>query len=718
VPGLAADVEVIRDSWGVPHIYADSQEDLFFAQGFVQAQDRLWQMDMYRRAAEGRLSEIFGPEMLEHDRAARLFRYRGPWTDDELNSYHPEGRAILEAFAAGVNAYIDHATREGELPVEYALTGLTPEPWTPESSLSRTETASPLGDARNELSLAQQVAELGAAEANRRANPTPYRDLVVPRGVDYSIITDAVADGTRGFRGTRVEPPLVTPYDTWAGATASLNLGAQENSPGSNNWVLAGSRTASGRVIVANDPHRNVSNPSLRYIVHLNAPGWTVIGATEPVLPGVSIGHNGRVGWGLTILGTDQSDVYVETVNPDNPNEVRYNGAWEPLRIEYDTVLVKGAAPEVVELKFSRHGPVFYEDATNHVAYAMRSTLNEPGTTGYLAGLRLDQVDSCPEFLEEIMYWKAPTENMVCGDAEGNIAWHGSALTPARDGWQGRLPVPGTGEYEWTGFRQDLPFVLNPEVGYVATANNDTHINVPGYDPPLFFKTAGTFDRFDRLSVLLPDVRNATVDDVKRLQHDAFNPAALRAIEPFKGLTFQNAELEALRQGLVAWDGVQRREQRAPAIYGALRSLQGGGRGGRGAAQRPAPSDPEALFAAAVDRLRQEQGPDAAQWRWGYTNRSEFPHALVSAYDLPAAERLGGQGTVAATGATYREIIDFADIDGSVATNTPGQSGRPGSPFYGNLIENHANQEYFPLSFSREAVDANAVHRLVLRPGD
>jgi len=714
IPGLQADVEVIRDSWGVPHIFADNADDVFFAQGFVQAQDRLWQMDMYRRAAEGRLSEIFGPEMLEHDRIARLLGFRGPWTDAEFSSYHPEGRRILEAFAAGVNAYIAHAEEEGTLPVEYTLTGLSPEPWALESSLLRTETAMPLGDIRSELSLAQRVAELGAEEANRRARPTPYRDLVPPEGVDYSIITNAAAAGTRGFQGTRVEPPLVAPYDTWAGAVASIELGANENSPGSNNWALSGERTASGRVIVANDPHRNVSTPSLRYIVHLDAPGWTVIGATEPVLPGVSIGHNGRAGWGLTILGTDQSDVYVETVNPDNPGEVLFDGAWEPLRIEHDTVQVMGAAPEVIELKFSRHGPIFYEDGENRRAYAMRSTMHEPGTTGYLAGLRLDGVDSCIEFLEEIAYWKAPTENMVCGDAEGNIAWHGSALSPQRGGWDGRLPVPGTGAYEWTGFRRDLPFVLNPERGWIATANNDTHIMVPEYDPPLYFKTAGTFNRFDRLMEIMPTLRDVTVDDVKNLQHDAFNRAALEAMEHFKGWTSQDAEVETYRRELAEWDGVQRREQRAPALYRELRSLLPGG--GRGSAAG-APFDPEAALATAVQRLRQEQGPDPAQWRWGRTNRSEFRHSLVAAYDLPAAERVGGSGTVAAIGATYREIIDFSDIDGSVATNTPGQSARPGSPFYGNLIENHADREYFPLSFSREAVEANAAYRLVLRAG-
>jgi penicillin amidase len=306
---------------------------------------------------------------------------------------------------------------------------------------------------------------------------------------------------------------------------------------------------------------------------------------------------------------------------------------------------------------------------------------------------------------------------MVCGDAEGNISWHGSSLAPARDGWMGRLPVPGTGEYEWQGFREELPFVLNPEAGFVATANNDTHINVPDYDPPLFFKTAGTFDRFDRLMEIMPTLDDVTVEDVMELQHDAFNRAAVNAIKQhMTSWTTENAELEAFRQELAAWDGVQRKEARAPAIWGELRPLLPGG--GRGAPPEGASFDPEAALATAIERLREEQGPDPAQWRWGRSNTSEFPHGLVSAYDLPAAERMGGQGTVAAVGATYREIIDFSNLDGSMATNAPGQSGRPGSPFYGSLIENWANAEYFPLSFSREAVESNAAYRLTLRPGD
>jgi penicillin amidase len=317
VQGLRDEVVVLRDSWGVPHIYARNLDDLFFAQGFVQAQDRLWQMEMYRRTGEGRLAEILGPDALRHDRLARLLKYRGPWDEAEFGSYHPEGRRILEAFSRGVNAYMGHP--EEPLPVEFELTGIQPEPWTARTPLLRMQTAMPLGDARMELRLARQVVRLGPEEANLRARPTPFRDLAVPSGLDLSLIGDEVLAGLGGLRSGMPRPPLASPYDEWLVEGASENEGAREDSPGSNNWVLAPELTVSGEVLLANDPHRAVTNPSLRYVVHLDAPGWTAIGSTEPVLPGVAIGHNGRVAWGLTIVGTDQSDVYVEELHPDDP---------------------------------------------------------------------------------------------------------------------------------------------------------------------------------------------------------------------------------------------------------------------------------------------------------------------------------------------------------------------------------------------------------------
>src|SRR5690606_21097511 len=282
-------------------------------------------------------------------RLMRLLRLRGPFTEEEWQSYHPEGRRIFQSCADGVNAFI--SASEDRLPVELRLTGIRPQPWTAEIALLRTQTAMPTRDARNELELAMEVAELGVEAANRAANPSPFRELTVPAGVDLSAITPEVLAGLAGARTGPVRPELLPRYRELADALPSENTGVREDSPGSNNWALSGELTASGGVIVANDPHRNVANPSIRYIVHLNAPGWDVIGATEAPLPGVAIGHNGRIGWGLTIVGTDQSDVYVERLDPADRGRVRLGERWEPLAVVHDTIAVKGAEPVVVQLK-------------------------------------------------------------------------------------------------------------------------------------------------------------------------------------------------------------------------------------------------------------------------------------------------------------------------------------------------------------------------------
>jgi penicillin amidase len=709
--GLRDSVTVIRDRWGVPHIYARNIDDLFFAQGFVQAQDRLWQMEMYRRTYEGTLAEIMGPSYVRHDQLVRLLNFRGPYDDREWKSYHPEGRRIFQAFADGVNAFIAQAG--DRLPVEFRLTGIRPQRWTATVALLRTQTAMPSGDALDELRLARDVARLGADSANRAFRPSPYRDLVVPRGVDLSIIGPEVLAGLQGQRGDVVRPELLPEYRAMRDALPREDTGVQEHSPGSNNWVLSGKLTTTGHVIVANDPHRNVSNPSIRYIVHLNAPGWNVIGATEPVFPGVMIGHTDRIGWGLTIVGTDQADVYVEEVNPANRNQVRFRGVWEPLRVTYDTIRVKGAAPVITVQKFSRHGPVFHEDTLRHTAYAMRSTMYEPGTAGYLSALRYHALENCRQFLDAQRYYFAPTENMICGDADGNISWQASGASPKRPNWHGRLPVPGTGEYEWDGLRQDLPRELNPARGWIATANHDIHPR--GYDPPLFFLEGGPQDgRYRRIEQVLSSGRKFSIEDMKALQHDAHNAAAARDIPLFRGWTASSPDVERARAALADWDGQHRRESLAAAVYRVLRWPDTVRSAALAAPLRQ--SFLEATLRSAVDSLRRAWGPDMSQWRWGRFNTSQLPHALVKAYDIPSVERHGGNSFVASVGATYREIIDMNDLDASVVTNAPGQSGQPESPFYKNLVESYGRAEYFPLVFSREAVERAAAHRLILVP--
>ena len=709
--GLTREVTVLRDEWGVPHIYASNTGDLFLAQGFVAAQDRLWQMEMWRRGKEGRLAEVLGPGAFGRDRVARLLRYRGPMDEREWTSYHADGKRIMTSFAAGVNAFIEQG--EGAWPVEFQLTGIRPESWTAETPLLREIT---FGDAGAELRLARDVAQFGVAEANRRRAPDPWDDLVVPRGLDVSAI-DGGAAGSTGAGGQTPRPQLLPRFQGWAretGTVPSTDIGE----PGSNNWVISGRLSATGRPIVANDPHREVAVPALRSMVHLNAPGWNVIGSGEPAIPGVAIGHNERIAWGLTIVGTDQHDVYVEELDPANHSRVRWRGGWEPLRVVRDTIRVKGEAPRIVALQFSRHGPIFHLDSARHRAYALRSALLEPGTAPYLGSLRVNQTTNCRDFLREVLYWKAPSENMICGDVDGNIAWQASALTPNREGWLGRLPVPGTGEYEWAGFRTDLPQELNPERGFIATANNNIH--PPGFSRPVMFKsTTPPPWRIIRLMEALPKGAPYTVADFQKLQLDAYSIQAGRDLPLFQGWTSANPEIERARSLIAGWDAVLSRESAAAALYMEWRSA--GGAGGAAADGAAAKAVRDSAVAAGLSRaiaaLTREQGSDWTQWRWGRSNSRSFPHPFVRAFDLPTVERGGGGPTVAANGATYREIIDVGDWDRSIMTMVPGQSGQPESPFYGNLLPLWADNRYFPMLFSRAAVERHTRHRLVLRPG-
>jgi penicillin amidase len=714
VPGLREPVEVVRDRWGVPHIYARNTDDLFFAQGYVMGQDRLWQLEMWRRQREGRLAEILGPAVFERDRQTRLLMYRGRFDDTEWTSYHPEGKRIFTAFANGLNAYI--AQSAGNLPVEFKLTGIKPQPWTPETVLLRT---TGMGDASGELQLARLVARVGVREANRQRMPDPWDELVVPDGLDVSLIGPQV--GLPGAGRGMPPPAIVDPYRAWFPRSSARAEMPEDRAPdpGSNNWVIAGALTESGKPLVSNDPHREITNPSLRYIVHLNAPGWNAIGAGEPPFVGIALGHNERIGWGFTITGTDQHDVFVEEVNPANRNEVRYNGAWVPLQIVRETVPVKGEAPRAIELKFSRHGPIFHEDAKTLRAYALKSVMNEPGTAAYLGGLRLAQARDCKEFLEQALFWKAPTENLICGDVDGNIAFQGSALTPKRQGWSGRLPVPGTGKYEWAGFRTDLPRILNPSQHYIATANNN--VNVPG-TPPVMFKSLNNvqFERIKRVEAVLTPIlasRKWTIDDSKRLQHDYMTLRGALEQDLFRGWTGATPAVEQARRQVADWDAMLRKESAAAAIYLTWR-----GQVDPGALEHARPLDErrplvEPGLVKALAALARTQGADPAGWRYGRMHERDFPHPFVAAFDLPTIERSGGNGAVGADGASYREILDVSDWDRSVATNVPGQSGQPESPFYGNLLPLWDRGEYFPLAYSRARVDREAAHTLTLRPG-
>ncbi len=737
VPGLEEPVEIIRDRQGIPHIYAKNEEDMFFAQGYVMAQDRLWQLEMWRRWREGRLSEIFGAQAFDYDARTRLLMYRGPWDDTEWKSYHPNAERLFTAWANGLNAYV--AQHADNLPVEFKLTGIRPDPWTAKTVALRwaeLSVDSVRGQAIQELELALEVKKLGVAEANRRAAPDPWDDLEVPEGLDINWFSDEILAAARKgdanpFDPGRLKAPeIVDAYRALVPSAQAARLMPQlQDMDGSNNWVVSGKHTASGVPILSNDPHRTIEMPALRYFVHLVAPGWDVIGAGEPPFVGVDAGSNATMAWGFTFAGTDMVDVFVEETNPADPNQTRYNGAWEPMTIVRDEITVKGEAqPRTVELKFSKHGPVFYEDPVAHRALAVKSVNQEPGTAPYKAGLKLAQAESCEDFFDRAMSWKMPTHNLICGDSKGNIALQVSGLTPDRSGWNGRLPVPGTGKYEWKGFRSDLPREYNPARGYIATANDNTHPK-DFKGRPVFYNTSRDVDvaRITRIRQML-DAQIAakkpfTIEDMERLQQDSYSLRAERDAPLFKGWTAKDPQVEKARAAIESWDRRLTKDSVPGAIYVRWSTGNSGrtsgdtGRRAREIAAAPARQAlVEEALGQALERLAKDWGADWNQWRYGRINESRLQHMFIDAFNLPPIERPGGFNTVNATGANFRRVIDLSNVDTAMATNAPGQSAQPESPYYGNLRDHLADGVYFPLPFERASVEREAAHRLTLTP--
>jgi penicillin amidase len=733
--GLEKSVEVLRDEWGVPHIFAQTTNDLFFAQGFVAAQDRLWQMEIWRRTGEGKLSEIVGASAIERDKFARLLRYRGNM-EAEWQSYSPDAKRIIEAFVKGVNAYIESS--RSHLPIEFQLTGIQPELWTPEVCLTRMAGYIMTRNASSEILRAQVVKLIGTQSTDKWLETDPQTKLKVPLDLDL----------------TGIDSKILALANA---ASAPISFG---NIEGSNNWVVSGKLTTTGKPILANDPHRPIPLPSLRYITHLHAPGWNVIGAGEPALPGVAAGHNERIGFGFTIVGLDQQDLYVEETNPQNPNQYWYKGRWREMQVERERVKVKGANDTEVELKFTRHGPVLYEDKERHRAYALRWVGTEPGSAGYLASLSLNRAQNWKEFLQALERWKVPSENLVYADVDGNIGWQAAGLAPIRPNWKGLLPVPGNkGLYEWRGFLPlaQLPRSYNPAKQFIATANHN--IIPEGYKRDIGFEWAAPF-RFHRIEEVLSAGKNFTVEDFKRLQHDETSLVAREIVPLLKGLKIETAATRAAAEELLNWNFVLSKDSAAALIFELwLEKLRPNIFkpvvpaeawplvGGRISIEQliEALKNPDAkifginarvkIDAALVQSL--EEALNDFQRRlsmkkvpWGDVHKAEFKHQLSNSstrevFDLPAVARGGDANTVNATGgagfrqsagASYRQILDLSDWDNSVALNVPGQSGQPGSRHYGDLLPLWADGKYFPLLFSREKIEQNSHERLQLMP--
>jgi penicillin G amidase len=422
VNGLSAPVRVVRDRWGVPHIYAQTQNDLFFAQGLVQAQDRLFQMDLWRRAAQGRLSEVLGANFIERDAMTRRMQYHGDLAA-EWASYGPDTQAIAGAFVRGINAWVELVADRP--PEEFALAGWRPEHWKADDLLNRTDAFLTGANASDEVLRARLVAALGAGQADALTRAAFASPVNVPRELDVNAISYIIGDALKGvgtppfFSG--LSAPVMTvrlKADTrGVGDTAHLEpdttheegergIRLQSNLAGSNAWAVAGDRSATGAPLLAADPHRALDHPSRRYLVHLNAPGWNVIGAAAPWLPGVIIGHNDHLAWATTSRAADVQDLYVEKVNSANPHQVELAGRWVDTKIIAELIAVKGRSkPFPFERESTSHGVIIASDRERHLAFTVRWTGFEPGAAAELAALAVDRAQSLDELRAALERW-------------------------------------------------------------------------------------------------------------------------------------------------------------------------------------------------------------------------------------------------------------------------------------------------------------------------
>ncbi|MEZ5045071.1 MAG: penicillin acylase family protein [Saprospiraceae bacterium] len=775
IAGLNAPVEIIVDEWGVPHIYAQNEEDLFFAQGYNAARDRLFQLEVWRRQATGTVAELLGPRELKRDIGTRLFQFRGD-LKQEMNHYHERGALIITAFTNGVNAYIDQVLKDPTLlPMEFKLLNTKPQKWTPEVVISRHQGL--LGNIGDELEIGRLVALVGAEKAKNLSWFHPGQpQLEIDAKINKERLFDDILELYNAYRRPlRFQPEdliasVQTPWEDYRHLAQVDEEAYQQamkndiNTIGSNNWIVNGDHTLSGYPIMANDPHRSQAAPSLRYITHLVAPGWNVIGGGEPEIPGISIGHNEHGAWGLTVFGTDAEDLYVYQLNPQNPDQYWYKGAWENMRVIKETIPVKGQKNVVVDLKYTRHGPVTFQDETHHIAYAIRCGWLEIGGSPYLASLRMNQSENFEEFRAACNYSNIPGENMIWADRAGNIGWQTVGIAPIRRHWSGLVPVPGDGSYEWDGYLPIIakPNVYNPPSGMFYTANANVTPNDFPYMDAIGFSWSDPY-RQSRLAEMLNNGRRHSLMDMASYQTDYLSIPARQIIPLLKPLQLKAEALQKAQQLLLDWDFQLQPHSIAAGIYNAWEksirdnmeellipekarpyaSLQmkkiidhlvlPDGQFG----EDPIASRDALLIRSleeAIAALQKKLGMDMNKWQYGQaaykhvTLKHPMSNALKadlrSKFDVGPAPRGGNSQTVNNTssndnqshGASFRIIVDTGDWDACLAANTPGQSGNPDHPHYRNLFDLWAKDRYFPLFFSKTKVESVLEYRINLVP--
>ncbi|MGD0626723.1 MAG: penicillin acylase family protein [Thermodesulfobacteriota bacterium] len=742
--GLKEDVEIIRDTYGVPHIYAKNEPDLYFALGYAMAQDRLWQMEFYRRLGHGRLSEVLGKDLVKVDRFFRMLT-AGGWN----KKVHSEITFLPKSFAEGVNAYLE--THPDRLPFEFKVLGLKPEPWDAADYLAILKVINwglSVGW-KVDLTAAKILEKLGS-EKMKEAFPTWPEDapMIIPE--ERIALAEFSAPLLEIMR-------LVERLTAFSVASAS------------NNWVISGKKSVTGKPILANDPHLGLTNPSFWWEVHMVCPTIDVSGFAVPGMAGVASGHNLHVAWGITNVMVDDVDFYIEKINPENPRQYWYKDHWEEMKVREETIRVKGRDPVKTEILLTRHGPVVsdWEKGSKEKAIAARWAFTEglqPAQASYL----LAKAKDIQGVKEALRYWELPCQNFVFADDKGNIGYWCCATIPLRSKGDGILPMPGwTDEYEWKGTVPfaERPHRINPPEGFIATANNKV---VSDRYPYLIGHYWEPTDRITRIRQLLKAKEKLSVDDFKRMHQDVYcvlaseiTPKMINVLER----RFSEKEAKRAKDILAKWDFIMNKDSVGACLFEvtfrkmldnifkdelgeelfneylktsvfpprALRRMVE-----KGSSLWFGKKTLDDILALSMKQmfseLRQVNGGDMTQWTWGKIHSLTFEHALGKKKPLSWIFNLGpfsvggSHLTInmrqypyekpyrANHGVSMRIIVDLSNTEGSFRVLPTGESGHLGSPHHKDQTDLYLRGRYHPGWTDRREVEKNSEAKLILRP--
>jgi penicillin amidase len=734
--GLDGPVNVYRDGMGIPNIYATSAHDLFMAQGYVHSQDRFWQMDFWRHIGSGRLSEMFGKSEVETDAFLRTLGW-AQIAEQEYAVADPEAKAMLDAYTEGVNAYL--ARRSGtQLSLEYGILKLLnssykPEPWTPVQTL--TWAKSMAWDLGGNMS-----AEIERAILLKSLPPEYVDELFPPYPSDHPVVVPAIGENVfqpsnaQTFARLNVPDTALVAVEKNAVLLNSL-LGPAGVDIGSNNWVIAGSRTATGMPILANDPHLGIQMPSIWYQIGLHCRPknetcpYAVTGFSFAGVPGVIIGHNDNIAWGVTNVGPDVMDLFIEKINPDNPNQYEYLGKWVDMEVHTEIILVSGGDPVELTVRKTIHGPIISDsygpliqqvevgkqsftekagiDLPEHYAIAMRWTALEP-TRLFNAIWAFDKAQNWEEFRTAARDFVVPAQNLVYADVQGNIGYQMPGNIPVRKNGDGRFPVPGwTGEYDWEGYLpfEELPYVYNPSSGYVATANNQ----VNPWDYPYLISTEWDYGfRAERIVEMIENAPGPIdIAYIQKMHGDNYDASAATLVPLLMQVNMGDANLEGVCAIFDGWDYQDNMDSAPAALYAAFwrrflantfgdelpEDRQPGGSSRWFEVVRNVAGQPDShwwdsqltadkvetrddilkqSFTQAVADVQEALGKDPAKWRWGDLHTSTFRNQTLGESGIALIENLFNRGPFRTAGsASIVNATGWSATGGFEVTSIP-----------------------------------------------